>query len=144
MGKVREFMELKQREMTGAEYTVKFDGLARFAPSVVPSDDARRMRFMQGLNVDVVKQVDSGESSPRSYSDAVQRTLRIDGRDEKVEKSQIAKMYTKENNRAVVPFQGSKRQFQKNKRRFQKFNSFKERSRKQFFGKPKIRKRGTT
>ena len=50
--------------MTVAEYTAKFDELARFVPSMVPSDNARRMRFMHGLNIDIVKQVDSGESGP--------------------------------------------------------------------------------
>ena len=67
--------------------------------------------------------MDSEESGPRSYSDVVLRALGIDGWDEKVEKSQIAKTYAQENNRAMVPFQGSKRQFQKKKGKFQKVNT---------------------
>ena len=47
-------MELKQRKIMMAEYTAKFDELARFEPSMVPSDDAGRMRFMHGLTIDIV------------------------------------------------------------------------------------------
>ena len=64
-------MELKQVKLSVAEYTARFDELARFAPSMVPTDDARRMKYMHGLSIDIVKQVDSGESGPRSYADAV-------------------------------------------------------------------------
>ena len=107
-GKVREFMELKQGKLSVAEYTARFDELARFAPSMVPTDDARRMKYMHGLSIDIVKQVDSGETGPRSYADAVQQALRIDRWDEKTEKSQTAKASTQTENRAMVPFRGNK------------------------------------
>ena len=68
-----------------AEYTAKFDELARFAPLMVPTNAARRMKYMDGLNIDIVKQVDNGESGPQSYADAVHRALRIDGWDEILE-----------------------------------------------------------
>ena len=41
--KVREFMTLSQGSMSVAEYTAKFDSLARFAPSLVPTDQARKI-----------------------------------------------------------------------------------------------------
>ena len=69
------------------EYTAKFDALARFAPSIISTDEARRVKYMHGLRIDIVKQVDSREVGPRSYTDAVQRALRVDRwehRDEKV------------------------------------------------------------
>ena len=37
------------------------------------------MKYMHGLNVDIVSQVDSGDDGPRSYANAVQRALRIAG-----------------------------------------------------------------
>ena len=79
--KVREFVDLRQGAMSVAEYTAKFDELARFAPTIVPTDDARKMKYMLGLRTEIVKQVDSGREGPDSYADAVQRALRNDGWD---------------------------------------------------------------
>ena len=73
--KVREFVDLRQGAMSVAEYTAKFDELARFAPTIVPTDDARKMKYMLGLRTEIVKQVDSGREGPESYADAVQRAL---------------------------------------------------------------------
>ena len=47
-GKVREFLSLRQGRMSMAKYTAKFDELARFAPTIVPTDDARKMKYMHG------------------------------------------------------------------------------------------------
>ena len=41
--------------MSVAEYVGKFDELARFAPAIMPTDDARKMKFMHGLCLEVVK-----------------------------------------------------------------------------------------
>ena len=54
-GKIQEFMDLKQGKMSVTEYVAKFSELARFAPSMVPTDDSRKKRFMWGLRKDVVK-----------------------------------------------------------------------------------------
>ena len=62
--------------MTVTEYETKFTELARFAPTIVPTDDARKRKFMLGLRVEVAKQIDGGSHGPRSYADAVQRALR--------------------------------------------------------------------
>ena len=75
-GKIQEFMNLKQGKMTVTEYVTKFTELARFAPTIVPIDDARKRKFMLGLRVEVAKQIDGGSHGPRSYADAVQRALR--------------------------------------------------------------------
>ena len=75
-GKVQEFLSLCQERMSVAEYTAKFDELARFAPTIVPTDDARKMKYIHRLRTEIVKQVDSGKEVPESYADAVQRALR--------------------------------------------------------------------
>ena len=62
--KVREFISLRQGRMSMAQYTTKFDELARFAPTIVPSDDARKMKYMHGLRTEIEKQVDSGKEGP--------------------------------------------------------------------------------
>ena len=41
--------------MTVIEYVVKFNELARFSPSIVSIDKARKKKFMHGLRVDVAK-----------------------------------------------------------------------------------------
>ena len=74
--KVQEFMYLKQGKMTVTEYVAKFNELARFAPFIVPTDEARKRKFMLGLKVDVAKQIDSGSHGPETYVDAVQQALR--------------------------------------------------------------------
>ena len=59
-GKVREFLSIRQGRMSVAEYVGKFDELARFAPAIVPTDDARKMKFVHRLRPEVAKQIDRG------------------------------------------------------------------------------------
>ena len=84
--KVREFMDLKHVNMTTVEYAAKFKELSQYAPKMIASNDARKMKFMHGLRLEVAKQVDSGEIGRRSYADAVQRAVRIFGWDATGEK----------------------------------------------------------
>ena len=42
----------------------------------MPTNDARKRKFMLGLRVEIAKQIDSGSHGPESYADAVQRALR--------------------------------------------------------------------
>ena len=65
----------------------KFDELARFAPTIVPTDDARKIKFMHGLCPEVAKQIDNSRQGLGSYADAVQRALRYDGWDRLEDKS---------------------------------------------------------
>ena len=65
--------------MSLAEYVAKFNELAWFAPTMVPTDDARKMKFMYGIRPEVAKQIDNGREGPESYVDAVQSALRYDG-----------------------------------------------------------------
>ena len=69
-------MNLKQGRLTVTEYVAKFTELARFAPTIVPTDDARKRKFMLRLRVEIAKQIDSGSHGPKSYIDIVQRALR--------------------------------------------------------------------
>ena len=54
-GKVWEFLSIRQGMMSVAEYVAKFNELARFTPIIVPTDDARKMKFMHGLRPEVAK-----------------------------------------------------------------------------------------
>ena len=80
-GKVREFINLRQGRILVTEYTAKFDELAYFTPTIVPTDNARKMKYMHGLRTEIMKQLDCGKEGPESYADAVERALRNDGWD---------------------------------------------------------------
>ena len=71
-GKVQEFMYLRQGKMMVIEYVAKFNELARFAPSIMPTDKVRKRKFMLGLRVDMAKQIDSGSHDPKIFTNAVQ------------------------------------------------------------------------
>ena len=71
VGKVREFLSIRQGKMLVTEYVAKFDKLARFSPTIVPTDDACKMKFMHGLRPKVAKQIDSGRERPEFYADTV-------------------------------------------------------------------------
>ena len=57
----------------------KFGELARFAPTIVPTYDACKVKFMHGLRPEVAKHIDSGREGHEYYTDIVQRALRNDG-----------------------------------------------------------------
>ena len=67
--------------MSVVEYAAKFDELTRLAPTIVPTDGARKTRFIHGLRPEVAKQIDNDREGPESNADAVQRALRYDGWD---------------------------------------------------------------
>ena len=54
-GKVREFLSIQLEKMSTAEYVAKFDELTQFAPTIMPTDDARKMKFMHELCPEVAK-----------------------------------------------------------------------------------------
>ena len=53
--------------MTVTKYVAKFTELAQFAPAIVPTNDARKRKFMLRLRVEVAKQIESGSHGPNSY-----------------------------------------------------------------------------
>ena len=48
-------MYLRHGKITVIEYVAKFNELARFTSSIIPTDDARKWKFMLGLRVNVAK-----------------------------------------------------------------------------------------
>ncbi|XP_028090426.1 uncharacterized protein LOC114290686 [Camellia sinensis] len=53
--KVSEFMELKQNNMSVAEYEAKFTELARFAPHMFDTDYKKARHFEEGLRDDILE-----------------------------------------------------------------------------------------
>ena len=62
--KMWKFMDLRQGNMTVAEYTSKINELARFCPAMVPSDDTRKNKYMQGLKISVQSRSTVGSRVP--------------------------------------------------------------------------------
>ena len=48
-----EFMNLKQRSLTVAQYEMQFTKLSKYTPEMVNTDTKRKKRFPQGLDVDI-------------------------------------------------------------------------------------------
>ena len=80
-------MDLRQGKMTVPEYTAKFKELARFFAFITPTDKVRKNKYMLGLRIDIVRQIDSGKEGPESYADAVQRALRFESWNKREEES---------------------------------------------------------
>ena len=75
MRKVHKFIDLHQGMLSVAEYATKFEELAQFAPSNMPTDEAHKTKFMHVRRIDIVKEVNSVATRPQSYNEAVQRAL---------------------------------------------------------------------
>ena len=73
---MQEFMYLKHGRITITEYVAKFNELARFALSIIPTDEARKKKFMLRPRVDMAKLIDSGSHGLESFIYAVQQALR--------------------------------------------------------------------
>ena len=80
-------MSILQGKILVAEYVVKFDELARFAPTIVRTDNARKMKFMHEIYLEIAKHIDSDREGPESCADAVQIALRYGRWDRPEDKS---------------------------------------------------------
>ena len=74
--RIEEFVRLVQGSMTVTEYAQMFDRLARFAPELVPTDRARRDKFIRGLNSMIARDVSITLSlTETTYAQVVERAL---------------------------------------------------------------------
>ena len=87
--KVIEFSNLKQGNLPIIEYIRKFDRLARYAPDMVTTNTARVNRFLEGLKQELAKDVDMGRKGPISYREVVQRDIRAEQREMRIEQAKI-------------------------------------------------------
>ncbi|XP_077223352.1 uncharacterized protein LOC143856956 [Tasmannia lanceolata] len=73
----QEFTQLVQGDMTVDDYEAEFDRLARFVPSLVPDDEAKRNKFEFGLAMYLKKEI-AGSTTPESYEDLVERAKKLE------------------------------------------------------------------
>ena len=51
--KDEEFIGLKQKNLTVDQYEILFTKLSKYAPDMVNTEEKRRKRFLQGLNIKI-------------------------------------------------------------------------------------------
>ena len=51
--KEEEYIGLKQKTLTVSQYEVQFTKLLRYAPDIVNTEEKRKKRFLQGLNIEI-------------------------------------------------------------------------------------------
>ncbi|XP_071924792.1 uncharacterized protein [Coffea arabica] len=69
-----EFIRLRQGTQSVAEYESQFTRLSKFAPELIVTEQRRARRFLQGLNVEIQK--DLAVAQITTFSDAVEKALR--------------------------------------------------------------------
>ncbi|KAL5582106.1 hypothetical protein UlMin_014548 [Ulmus minor] len=78
--KQKEFLNLKQGNMTVIEAVTKFEQLARLCPSLVATEEERTRKMMDMLCPDIALAIESGGSPPVSVAECVERALRVEYR----------------------------------------------------------------
>ncbi|KMZ11300.1 hypothetical protein BHUM_04587c [Candidatus Burkholderia humilis] len=74
--KQEEFIYLRQRTMTVAQYEKKFNRLSKYAPDLVDTDIKRNKRFIQGLNLEIQDALVTVRMD--TYADLVDYALRVE------------------------------------------------------------------
>ncbi|KAL5579140.1 hypothetical protein UlMin_011582 [Ulmus minor] len=99
--KQKEFLNLKQGNMTVIEAVTKFEQLARLCPSLVATEEERTRKMMDMFCPDIALAIESGGSPPVSVAECVERALRVEYRlaqlkEERARKFEVRKNQGKE------------------------------------------------
>ena len=70
-----EFLELKQDDLSVAEYEIQFVRLSKYAPEEVASEELKRNKFERGLNLDIR---DKMAIKPPTYREVLETALRAE------------------------------------------------------------------
>nr|XP_027066202.1 uncharacterized protein LOC113692058 [Coffea arabica] len=84
-----EFIRLRQGTQSVAEYESQFTRLSKFAPELILTEQRRVQRFIQGLNVEIQK--DLAVAQINTFSDAVEKALRVENARLQVRNFQVKK-----------------------------------------------------
>nr|XP_027088676.1 uncharacterized protein LOC113710026 [Coffea arabica] len=71
-----EFIRLRQRAQTVAEYESQFTRFSKFAPELIVTEQRRIRCFVQGLNIEIQK--DLAVAQLNAFSDAVEKAQRVE------------------------------------------------------------------
>ena len=70
-----EFLNLKQDELSVADYEVQFVRLSKYAPEEVATDELKRDKFERGLTLEIREKI---VIKPPTYRDALEAALRAE------------------------------------------------------------------
>ncbi|KAL0455691.1 UNVERIFIED_CONTAM: hypothetical protein Slati_0908300 [Sesamum latifolium] len=70
-----EFLELKQNNLSVADYELQFVRLSKYAPEEIRTDESKRDRFERGLRLDIHEKI---AIKPSSYSALLEAALRAE------------------------------------------------------------------
>ena len=74
--KLREFLNLRQKSMTVAEYEVRFTQLSHYVPMMVATEWDKCQRFEDGLHYDIRSRLTLSDT--RSYQELRAATTRVE------------------------------------------------------------------
>lgn len=90
--KTKEFVRLVQGKLFVTEYVQTFKRLARFASEMVPTDRARRDKFLRGLNNMIARDVGiTMDVSHTTYAQVVERALYAERAEDRVTRDLAAR-----------------------------------------------------
>ena len=74
--KDEEFIGLRQGTLTVAQYEVQFTKLSKYAPEMVNTEEKRKRRFLQGLNIELQRSLVSARID--TYADMVEFAQKVE------------------------------------------------------------------
>ncbi|KAL5539165.1 hypothetical protein UlMin_046037 [Ulmus minor] len=95
--KQKEFLNLKQGNMTVIEAVTKFEQLARLCPSLVATEEERTRKMMDMFCPDIALAIESGGSPPVSVAECVERALRVEYRLAQLKEERARKFEARKN-----------------------------------------------
>ena len=116
------FLELKQNNLSVAEYEAKFTELSRFVPEFVNTEEKRARRFQQGLKQWIQNRIAVFELT--DYAMVVQKASIVEAGSEQIQKEREGRKRRRSGGPGGSSLSGN---FQQNVRRRQEFQSERER-----------------
>ncbi|KAL5567760.1 hypothetical protein UlMin_024335 [Ulmus minor] len=95
--KQKEFLNLKQGNMTVIEAVTKFEQLARLCPSLVATEEERTRKMMDMFCPDIALAIESGGSPPVLVAECVERALRVEYRLAQLKEERARKFEARKN-----------------------------------------------
>ncbi|KAL5583195.1 hypothetical protein UlMin_015637 [Ulmus minor] len=95
--KQKEFLNLKQGNMTVIEAVTKFKQLARLCPSLVATEEERTRKMMDMFCPDIALAIESGGSPPVLVAECVERALRVEYRLAQLKEERARKFEARKN-----------------------------------------------
>ena len=121
--KRREFVNLRQGDLSVDQYIKRFEELSRYAPNLVCTDELKIEQFVEGLRPEIYRDVTVGQSEGPSFSKIVEQALKAERAQKKIlEESKAKEAREKEEKEKEAKEKEKKFPFKQNYQQGQKFN----------------------